>query len=80
MLASDITPGDTMVVLGTGGVSLFALQFAKLKGARVIMTSSSDESFPASVNGVQMSVSIIDRRQIGRGRCGSLRVVPAPII
>ena len=31
-----------MLTLGTGGVSLFALQFAKLAGARVIATSSSD--------------------------------------
>ena len=38
----DITPGDTVVVLGTGGVALFALQFARLLGARVIVTSSSD--------------------------------------
>ncbi|PJE01098.1 MAG: NAD(P)-dependent alcohol dehydrogenase [Mycobacterium sp.] len=36
-------PGDTVLVLGTGGVSLFALQFAKLAGARVIVTSSSDD-------------------------------------
>jgi NADPH:quinone reductase-like Zn-dependent oxidoreductase len=35
--------GDTVVVQGTGGVSIFALQFAKLLGARVIGTSSSDE-------------------------------------
>src|SRR5436190_1497049 len=35
--------GDTILTLGTGGVSLFALQFAKLHGARVIITSSSDE-------------------------------------
>jgi NADPH:quinone reductase-like Zn-dependent oxidoreductase len=33
---------DTVVVLGTGGVALFALQFAKLFGARVVITSSSD--------------------------------------
>jgi NADPH:quinone reductase-like Zn-dependent oxidoreductase len=38
-----ITPGDTVVVLGTGGVSLFALQFALLQEARVIVTSSSDQ-------------------------------------
>ncbi|PWW05135.1 NADPH:quinone reductase-like Zn-dependent oxidoreductase [Paenibacillus cellulosilyticus] len=38
-----IKAGDTAVVQGTGGVSLFALQFAKLYGARVIVTSSSDE-------------------------------------
>jgi NADPH:quinone reductase-like Zn-dependent oxidoreductase len=34
--------GDTVVVLGTGGVAIFALQFAKLTGARVVVTSSSD--------------------------------------
>lgn len=36
-------PGDTVVVQGTGGVSLFALQFAKMLGAFVIVTSSSDD-------------------------------------
>jgi NADPH:quinone reductase-like Zn-dependent oxidoreductase len=35
--------GQTVLLLGTGGVSLFALQFAKAQGARVILTSSSDE-------------------------------------
>jgi NADPH:quinone reductase-like Zn-dependent oxidoreductase len=34
--------GDTVLVQGTGGVSIFALQFARLHGARVIATSSSD--------------------------------------
>lgn len=37
-----LKPGDTVVTLGTGGVSIFALQLAKLGGARVIVTSSSD--------------------------------------
>ncbi|MCA8909995.1 MAG: NAD(P)-dependent alcohol dehydrogenase [Rhodospirillaceae bacterium] len=37
-----VKPGDTVLVQGTGGVSLFALQFAKLLGAYVIVTSSSD--------------------------------------
>ena len=36
-------PGDTVLVQGTGGVSLFALQFAKMLGAHVIIISSSDE-------------------------------------
>ena len=36
-------PGDKVLVQGTGGVSLFALQFAKMLGAFVIVTSSSDE-------------------------------------
>lgn len=35
--------GDTILVMGTGGVSIFALQFAKAAGAQVIITSSSDE-------------------------------------
>lgn len=34
--------GDTVLVLGTGGVSIFGLQLAKAGGARVIVTSSSD--------------------------------------
>src|SRR5438874_1486 len=37
-----IKPGDTVLTLGSGGVSLFALQFAKMAGARVISTSGSD--------------------------------------
>ena len=37
------SPGQTVLVQGTGGVSIFALQFARLMGARVIVTSSSDE-------------------------------------
>lgn len=36
-------PGETVLCLGTGGVSIFALQIAKAAGARVIITSSSDE-------------------------------------
>jgi len=35
--------GHTVLVQGTGGVSIFALQFAKMLGARVIVTSSSDD-------------------------------------
>lgn len=35
--------GDTVLTLGTGGVSIFALQFAKMMGAKVISTSSSDD-------------------------------------
>jgi NADPH:quinone reductase-like Zn-dependent oxidoreductase len=38
-----VKPGDTVLCQGTGGVSLFALQFARLAGARVIITSSSDD-------------------------------------
>ncbi|NNC60305.1 MAG: NAD(P)-dependent alcohol dehydrogenase, partial [Erythrobacter sp.] len=38
-----LKPGDTVLVQGTGGVSIFALQLAKAAGANVIATSSSDE-------------------------------------
>jgi NADPH:quinone reductase-like Zn-dependent oxidoreductase len=38
-----VKPGDTVLCLGTGGVSIAGLQFAKAAGARVIVTSSSDE-------------------------------------
>jgi len=41
--AGRVKAGDTVVIQGTGGVSIFALQFAKLLGARVLGTSSSDE-------------------------------------
>lgn len=40
--AGHVRPGSTVLLLGAGGVSLFALQFAKAAGARVIITSSSD--------------------------------------
>jgi NADPH:quinone reductase-like Zn-dependent oxidoreductase len=36
-------PGDLVLTQGTGGVSLFAVQFAKVAGAKVIVTSSSDD-------------------------------------
>ncbi|HEX8325733.1 MAG TPA: NAD(P)-dependent alcohol dehydrogenase [Tepidisphaeraceae bacterium] len=38
-----LVAGETVLTLGTGGVSVFAIQFAKAAGARVIATSSSDE-------------------------------------
>lgn len=41
--AGQLRPGSVALVLGTGGVSLFALQFAKAAGASVIVASSSDE-------------------------------------
>ena len=39
----SLEPGGTVLTLGTGGVSIFALQLGKAMGARVIITSSSDE-------------------------------------
>jgi NADPH:quinone reductase-like Zn-dependent oxidoreductase len=43
MVEAGIKPGDIVLTQGTGGVSIFALQFAKATGCRVISTSSSDE-------------------------------------
>jgi NADPH:quinone reductase-like Zn-dependent oxidoreductase len=43
VVEGGIKPGDSVLVLGTGGVSIFALQLAKAMGATVIATSSSDE-------------------------------------
>jgi NADPH:quinone reductase-like Zn-dependent oxidoreductase len=41
--AGDVRPGETVLIQGTGGVSIFALQFAKMRGARVLGISSSEE-------------------------------------
>jgi NADPH:quinone reductase-like Zn-dependent oxidoreductase len=38
-----IAPGETVLLIGTGGVSIFALQFALIAGARALIISSSDE-------------------------------------
>lgn len=43
MADGALQPGDIVLIQGTGGVSIFALQFAKMAGATVIATSSSDE-------------------------------------
>lgn len=40
---AGVTSGDTVLVQGTGGVSVFALQLAKLRGATVVVTSKSDD-------------------------------------
>jgi len=42
VVQGKLKPGDTVLTLGTGGVSIFALQFALLSGAQVIITSGSD--------------------------------------
>jgi len=40
---ASLQPGDTVVLQGTGGVSIFGLQFAHAAGFRTVITSSSDE-------------------------------------
>jgi NADPH:quinone reductase-like Zn-dependent oxidoreductase len=43
MIEGGLAPGATVLLQGTGGVSIFALQLAVMAGARAIITSSSDE-------------------------------------
>lgn len=43
VVEGQLKPGDDVLVLGTGGVSILALQMAKAMGAKVTVTSSSDE-------------------------------------
>lgn len=43
LAAGDVKPGSTVLIQGTGGVSIFALQFARLRGAKVLGISSSNE-------------------------------------
>lgn len=47
--AHPVREGDTVLCLGTGGVSIFALQIAKAAGARVLITSSSDEKLARAI-------------------------------
>lgn len=58
-----IQPGQTVLLLGTGGVSMFALQFARLAGARVIVTSSSDDKLSRA-------------RSLGAAECINYRITP----
>ena len=56
--AGSIKPGDAVLLIGTGGVSLFALQFAKLAGARTILLSSSDDKLArARAFGVDVGIN-----------------------
>lgn len=43
VVSGKIKPGDSVLTLGTGGVSIFAVQFAKMAGAKVFSTSGSDD-------------------------------------
>jgi NADPH:quinone reductase-like Zn-dependent oxidoreductase len=59
--------GDTILVQGTGGVSIFALQFARLFGARVIITSSKDEKLTkARALGSWREINYVDDPEWGK--------------
>jgi NADPH:quinone reductase-like Zn-dependent oxidoreductase len=63
VVTAGVRPGETVVVLGTGGVSIFALQFARVAGARVLVTSSSDEKLARA-------------RALGASGCINYRATP----
>ena len=62
--------GDTVLVLGTGGVAIFGLQLAKAMGASVIMTSSSDEKL-ARARALGADHTLNYRSIAGLGRRGA---------
>ena len=62
-IGRPLTAGQTVLIQGTGGVSIFALQFARMAGARVIATSSSDEK-------------IARLKQLGAEHCINYRTTP----
>lgn len=67
VVQGEVGPGDCVVVQGTGGVSLFALQFAKLRGARVILTSSSDEKLAkAAALGADHPINYLEQPEWSR--------------
>ncbi len=62
-----VMAGDTVLIQGTGGVSVFALQFARMIGARVIATSSSDEKLErVREMGAWATINYVDNPQWGK--------------
>ena len=49
-MSGGVGPGDTVVLIGTGGVSIVALQLAKARGARVLITSSSERKLERAMS------------------------------
>ena len=63
MTQGGMQAGDTILVLGTGGVSIFALQFAAMAGAKTIITSSSDAKLERA-------------KQLGAAECINYKATP----
>ena len=61
-----VKAGDTVLLHGTGGVSVFALQFAKVCGARVIITSGSDRKIERAASlGADLTINYKDHPDVG---------------
>ncbi len=66
-----VKAGDTVLCEGTGGVSIFALQFAKMSGAEVIITSSADEKLErAKALGADHGINYTSEPEWGRAARG----------
>ena len=66
VVEGNIKPGDSVLLLGTGGVSIYALQIAKALGARVAITSSSDEKLErATAMGADFTLNYKKQRNWG---------------
>jgi NADPH:quinone reductase-like Zn-dependent oxidoreductase len=62
VVLGKLKPSDTVLAMGTGGVSIFALQIAKASGCRVILTSSHDEKLERGRDlGADESINYKDR-------------------
>ena len=60
--AGDLKPGEAVLIQGTGGVSIFALQFARLRGARVLGISGSDEKLERACSlGLDAGLNYMDK-------------------
>lgn len=67
LVEGGVKAGDTVLTLGTGGVSIFTLQLARALGARVIVTSSSDEKLERALSlGAWRGVNYREEPQWGR--------------
>lgn len=67
MVEARIKPGDIVLTMGTGGVSIFALRFARAAGARVIATSSSDAKLERlAALGADECINYVDDPDWGR--------------
>jgi NADPH:quinone reductase-like Zn-dependent oxidoreductase len=64
-----VTAGDTVLTQGSGGVSVFGLQLARILGARVIATTSSPEKAERLQGLGASDVSTTARRRIGTSGC-----------
>lgn len=64
---AHVKSGDTVLLLGTGGVSIFGLQFAQMHGARTIITSSSDEKLArAKALGASETINYVKTPEWGK--------------